>query len=85
MLALLVIFDRRVALRVCCQYRALGLMKIYNMCKSDLPIIYSVCEKVWFMINGPSKMHFVNFWLFALSKFEMAIVKNLIMYFESSC
>ena len=32
--------------------------------KSDLPISNSVCEKVWFKINGSSKMLFFNFYLF---------------------
>ena len=50
--------------------------------KSDLPIAYSVCGKVWFTINGPSKMLFFNFCLFPFSKFQMTIVKNLIMDFE---
>ena len=59
--------------------------------KSDLPIRNSVCEKVWFTINEPSKMLFFNLWLFHFSKFKMTIVKNLmekpsffIMDFEGS-
>ena len=59
--------------------------------KSDLPIINSVCEKAWFMINGLSRMLFFNFCLFYFFKFQMTIVKNLlekpsffIMDFESS-
>ena len=46
--------------------------------KSGLPIINSVCEKVWFTISGLSKMQFFNFCLFHFSKFQVAIVKNLI-------
>ena len=64
------------------EYQTFVLMKMNNMCK--IWIIYSLCEKVWFTINGPSKMLFFNFCLFPLSKFQMAIVKNLIMDFEGS-
>ena len=49
-----------------------------------MPIKYSVCEKVWFTINEPSKMVFCNFCLFPLPKFQMTIVKNFMMYFEDS-
>ena len=45
--------------------------------KSNLSIINSGCEKVWFTINGLSKMLFLNFCLFHFSKFQMTIVKNL--------
>ena len=41
-------------------------------------------EKVWFTINVPSKMVFFNFCFFHLPKFQMTIVKNLIMDFEGS-
>ena len=44
--------------------------------KYDLPIINSVCEKVWFTINGLSKMLFLIF-AFHFSKFQMTIVKDL--------
>ena len=44
--------------------------------KSDLPLKNSVCEKVWFTINGLSKMLFYNFCFFHFSKFQMTIVKN---------
>ena len=57
----------------------------------DLPIINSVCEKVWFTINGLWKMYFFNFCHFHFSKFQMTIVKNpmektsfFIMDFEGS-
>ena len=52
--------------------------------KSDLPIKYSVCEKVWFTIDGPSKLTFFNSYFFSLPEFQMTIVKNLIMDFEGS-
>ena len=42
----------------------------------------SVCEKVWFMINGPSEMLFFNYCFFPLYKFQMTIVSNLIMDLE---
>ena len=44
--------------------------------KSDLPIINSVCAKVWFTKKGPPKMLFFNFYLFDFSKFQMRLVKN---------
>ena len=44
----------------------------------------SVCEKVCFTIKEPSKMLFLNSSLFPFSKFQMTIVKNLIMDFEGS-
>ena len=44
--------------------------------KFFLPIINSVYEKVWFTINGPSKMLLFNFLLFRFSKFQMAIQKS---------
>ena len=34
------------------------ILKFYEWAKSDLPITNSVCEKVWFTIDGPSKMLF---------------------------
>ena len=37
----------------------------------------SACEKAWFAINGLSKMLFYNFGFFHFSKFQMAILKNL--------
>ena len=43
------------------EYQTFGLMKLHNVKKSDLPISNSVCEKVWFMINGPSKTLLFNF------------------------
>ena len=46
--------------------------------------MYSVSEKVWFTINGPSEMLFFNFCVFPLSRFQMAIVKNLIIDFKGS-
>ena len=66
------------------KYKTFGLMKMNNMCKItyDLQITYSVCGKVWFTINGPSKMLFFNFCLFLFSKFQMTIVKIFIMDFE---
>ena len=62
------------------EYQTFGLMKMH-MCKIYLPI-FSVCEKGWFTINGPSKILFFTFCLFPLPKFLKAIVKNLIMDFE---
>ena len=62
------------------EYQIFGLVKMHNMCK--IWILYSVCEKVWFMINGPLKILFFNFFLFSSSRFQMAIVKNLIMDFN---
>ena len=47
-----------------------------------MAILNLACEKVWFTINGPSKMYFFNFCLFPFSTFEMTFVKNLIMDFE---
>ena len=44
--------------------------------KYDLPIINSVCAKVWFTKKGPPKMLFFNFYLFDFSKFQMRLVKN---------
>ena len=38
---------------------------------------YSVCENIWFRINGLSKMFFFNFCLFHFFEFQMAIAKNL--------
>ena len=35
-----------------------------------MPITYSVCEKGWFTINGPSKILFFTFCLFPLPKFD---------------
>ena len=49
-----------------------------------MPITNSVYVKVWFTINGPSNMLFLNFYLFPFSKFQMTLVKNLIMDFEGS-
>ena len=43
--------------------------------KSDFQIINSVYEKIWFTINGPSKMVFFNFCHFHFSKFQISIVK----------
>ena len=50
----------------------------------------SAYEKIWFTINGLSKILFFNFCLFDFSKFQMNIVKNLmknpllfVMNFES--
>ena len=41
--------------------------------KSDLPIINSVCEKVWFTINGMPKMlfHFIAFFIFPNFKWPL--------------
>ena len=54
---------------------------VYWICmiwgKSDLPIVNSVCEKVWFTINGMLKILFFNFSLFHFFKFQMTIVKIL--------
>ena len=59
--------------------------------KSDLLIIKSVCEKVWFTINGLSKMlfHFIAFFIFPNFKWLLSklLQKNLpffIMDFEGS-
>ena len=52
------------------KYKIFGLMKMHNICKIWF-------AKVWFTINGPSKMLFFNFCLFIFSKFQMTIVKNL--------
>ena len=41
--------------------------------KSDLPIINSVCKKVWFTINGL----FFNFYLFHISKLQVTFVKKI--------
>ena len=65
------------------EYQTFGLMKMI-CAKSDLPIKYSVCEKVWFTINGPPNMVFFNFGFFPLPKCQVTIVKNLIMDFEGS-
>ena len=46
------------------KYKTFGLMKMHNMYKSDLPITYSVYGKVWFTMNGSSKMLFFSFCLF---------------------
>ena len=40
------------------KYQAFALMELQNMSRSDLQIISSVCEKLWFTINGPSEMLF---------------------------
>ena len=50
---------------------------MHNMRKPDLPIINSVCENVWFAINGLSKMLFHSTAFFHFSKFQMTIVKTL--------
>ena len=49
-----------------------------------MPIINAVSEKVWFRINGLSKMLLFNFCPFYFPKFQMTIVKNIIMNFEGS-
>ena len=59
-------------------------VKFIICARSDFAIKYSVFEKVWFTINGQSKMLFFNFCFFPLPKFQMTIVKNLIMNFEGS-
>ena len=46
------------------KHKTFGLMKMHNMYKSDLPITYSVYGKVWFTMNGSSKMLFFSFCLF---------------------
>ena len=52
-------------------YQTFALMKCIIWAKSDLPVTSWVCEKVWFTINGSSKMIFFNFCLFSFSKFQM--------------
>ena len=42
-----------------------------------MPITNSVCEKVWFTINGLPKMLLFNLCLFHFSIFQMTIVKNV--------
>ena len=42
-----------------------------------MPITNSVCEKVWFTINGLPKMLLFNFCFFHFSIFQMTIVKNV--------
>ena len=56
------------------EYQTFGLMKMRNVCK------------IWFVnkIFRPSKMVFFNFCFFPLPKFQMTIIKNLIMDFEGS-
>ena len=52
-------------------------VKFIICARSDFPIKYSVFEKLWFTINGQSKMLFFNFCFFLLPKFQMTIVNNL--------
>ena len=68
------------------EYQIFSLMKIHNMGKIWFANkLFSLWKSlVWFTINGPSKIEFFNFCFFFLSKFQMTIVKNLIMDFEGS-
>ena len=68
-----------------------NIFKLHIWAKFDLSIINSACEKVWFTINGLSKMLFFNFCFFHFPKLQMTIAKNLmeklcafIMDFEGS-
>ena len=58
------------------KYQTFGLLEMHRA-KSDLTIINSICENVWFAIKRLSKMLFFNFWLLHSSKFLMTFVKNL--------
>ena len=44
--------------------RYLFYWKFIIWAKSDLPVTNSVCEKVWFTINGQSKILFFDFFIF---------------------
>ena len=58
------------------EYQTFGLMKMHNMNKIGFANNELSLLKVWFTINGPSKMPFFNVCLFCFSKFQMNIVKN---------
>ena len=60
------------------KYQTFGLLKMHNMNKIWFTNNKSVCKKVWFKINGLSKMLLFNFCFFYFSKFQMTIVKKLI-------
>ena len=50
------------------EYQTFGLMTIHNMCKIWFANKYSICEKVWFTINAPSKMVFFYFLRFPFTQ-----------------
>ena len=59
------------------EHQTFGLMKCIIWAKSDLAIISSIYERVWFTISKQLKILLFNFYLFYFSKFQMTIVKNL--------
>ena len=65
------------------EYETFGLMKMHNKWKIWFANTIFSLWKAWFTINGPPKMLFFNFCLFSFSKFQIIIVKNLIMHFYS--